>query len=118
MNKIGSEFLKEFDGYEPPFWWRFTLRQTVLLVGVLLVGGLATLVILYKLPEFFIYLLGGVVLPPFVIYGIKREGQLIDKVRFLLRIQDRYYATEYLEKEYQKHDFSTKDKAFREDDTF
>lgn len=118
MNKIGSEFLKEFDDYEPPFWWKFTFRQTILLVGILIVGGLSTAVIMYQLPEFFIYLLGGVVLPPFVVYGIKKEGKMIDKLRYLLRVQERYYDTEYMEKEYLKDDFSTKKTLFREDDVF
>lgn len=118
MNKIGSEFLKEFDDYEPPFWWKFTLRQTVLLVGLLIVGALSTVVIIYQLPELFIYLLAGVILPPFVIYGLKKEEKLIDKLHYLLRTQERYYDTEYMEKEYQKDDFSISKKTFREDDVF
>lgn len=118
MNKIGSEFLKEFDDYEPIFWWKFTFRQTVLLVGVILVGVLSSLVIWFQLPELFIYLLGGVVLPPFVIYGIKKEGKVLDKFRFLIRIQERYYQTKYMDKEYHKHDFQPKNKTVTEADPF
>lgn len=106
MHKIGSEFLKEFSGYESNFFWKFTLRQTVLFVGILITTGLSTTIVYFKLPEFFIYIVGGILLPPFVIFGLKKEEKLIDKIRFYFLITERVYQVEDKKwREYSKNEF-------------
>ncbi|MFM0788399.1 PrgI family protein [Streptococcus suis] len=118
MNKIGSEFLKEFSGYESNFFWKFTLRQTVLLVGVLITAVFGTAIVYYKLPEFLIYILGGILLPPFVIYGLKKEEALFDKVRFFFLITERIYQVEDKNwREYSKNEF-VQSKTVSETDSF
>lgn len=114
--KIGSTFLKEIADYEPPFFWKLTLRQTVMLVGCILVTGLSYLIITLQLPDFYVYLFGGVIAPPFLIYGTKREGKMWDKLRFKLMVQKRPYQTER-EREYHQYEFISKTK-FKEDDQF
>ncbi|MHC3762665.1 PrgI family protein [Streptococcus suis] len=118
MHKIGSEFLKEFSGYESNFFWKFTLRQTVLLVGLLITALLGTAIVYFELPKFFIYIVGGILLPPSVIFGLKKEEKLIDKIRFYFLITERVYQVEDKKwREYSKNEF-IQSKTISEIDSF
>ncbi|MGT2910673.1 PrgI family protein [Streptococcus cameli] len=114
--KIGSTFLKEFEDYEPPFFWKLTLRQTVFMVGCVLLGGLSLVITYYKLPELFIYIIGGILFPPFLLYGAKRERQFMDRFLFFLTVKERPYRTEN-EREYSRDEF-IQSKKVKETDSF
>lgn len=105
--KIGSTFLKEFKDYEPPFFWKLTFRQTVLAIGLSLTIGFSYLAILVKLPDWMIYVIGGILLPPFVIYGTRREEGIMDRLMFRLTVKERPYQTQK-RREYRRNEFIQK----------
>ncbi|MFS1664698.1 PrgI family mobile element protein [Streptococcus sp. zg-JUN1979] len=110
--KLGSEFLKRFDDYERPIMFGFTLRQVVLLLGIILVSGITIAISLLGLSKLFIYLVAFLLSPPFIIYGIGKDETIRDRLRFMLRVQKRGYVTEFQEpKVLSKDDFKNWNKV-------
>lgn len=93
MNKLGSEFFKDFDQYDRPILAGLTLRMLVLVVGVVLVTAGCILIIFFQLSDIFTYLLSLVVMPPFIIYGLNLDESIKDRVIFFLKVQKRGYQT-------------------------
>lgn len=108
MNKLGSEFLKEFDQYERPVLFGATFRQVVLIFGVVIAVGVAFAISLLGQSKNLV-LIAGVILAfpvafPFILYGIKGDEALRERVMFTLKVQKRSYQTDF-----QKGDDFTKD---------
>lgn len=108
MNKLGSEFLKEFDQYERPVFFGATFRQVVFVFGVVIAVGVAFAISLLGQSKN-LMLIAGVILAfpvafPFILYGIKGDEALRERVMFTLKIQKRSYQTDF-----QKGDDFTKD---------
>lgn len=108
MNKLGSEFLKEFDQYERPVLFGATFRQVVLIFGVVIAIGVAFAISLLGQSKN-VMLIAGVILAfpvafPFILYGIKGDEALRERVMFTLKVQKRSYQTDF-----QKGDDFTKD---------
>lgn len=97
MNKLGSEFLKPFDNYERPIAFGMTKRILVMIIGFLIAGTLVVFISLLGLSELFMYLVAGIIAPPFVIYGMGKDENLKEKILFNLKIQKRGYETEFME---------------------
>ncbi|SEF25569.1 PrgI family protein [Streptococcus gallolyticus] len=108
MNKLGSEFLKEFDNYERPVLFGATFRQVVLILGVVIGVGIAFAILSLGQSKN-VMLITGVILAlpvafPFILYGIKKDEDLKEYVMFKLKVQKRSYQTDF-----QKGDDFTKD---------
>lgn len=108
MNKLGSEFLKDFDQYERPVFFGATFRQVVLIFGVVIAVGVAFAISLLGQSKN-LMLIAGVILAfpvafPFILYGIKGDEALRERVMFTLKVQKRSYQTDF-----QKGDDFTKD---------
>ncbi|PHV58703.1 hypothetical protein CS009_01470 [Streptococcus macedonicus] len=108
MNKLGSEFLKEFDQYERPVLFGATFRQVVLIFGVVIGVGIAFAISLLGQSKNMM-LVTGVILAfpvafPFILYGIQKDEDLRERVMFTLKVQKRSYQTDF-----QKGDDFTKD---------
>ena len=116
MNKLGSEFLKAFSVYDRPVFGSLTKRQLVMMIGVVLGGIAITTVIILGLPDIFMYLSGGIIVPPFVIYGMKKDIEIKEKMKFAFTIQKRYYQTETRKGQgYQANEF-IQEKSVKETD--
>lgn len=97
MNKLGSEFIKEFDTYERPVMFGLTTRQLVLFLGVIIVGALSTIILLMGLSQIFVYLVTFLIAPPFLLYGTGYDDVVKERVLFNLKVQKRAYLTEFEE---------------------
>lgn len=108
MNKLGSEFLKEFDQYERPVLFGATFRQVVLIFGVVIGVGIAFAISLLGQSKNMMLVTGVILaLPvafPFILYGIQKDEDLRERVMFTLKVQKRSYQTDF-----QKGDDFTKD---------
>ena len=108
MNKLGSEFLKEFDNYERPIAFGMTKRQLVMMVGIGIVVSITITISLMGLSEIFMYLVALLIAPPFIIYGLGFDEVVKDKVTFNLKVQKRAFLTEFEEgDEFTKDDFKS-----------
>ncbi|KXT75183.1 hypothetical protein STRDD10_00419 [Streptococcus sp. DD10] len=108
MKKIGSEFLKEFGNEEKELAFGFTGRMLFFLFCLVVTVGLSIGIVLLGLPDWYMYLLAGLVLVPSAMYGLgmTKSLQLKDKIRFFFTIQDRGYETDYQKGEkYSKDEF-------------
>ncbi len=105
MNKLGSEFLKEFDNYERPMAFGMTKRLLVMMVGIGIVVSITITISLMGLSEIFMYLVALLIAPPFIIYGLGFDEVVKDKVMFNLKVQKRAFLTEFEEGE----EFTTDD---------
>ena len=105
MNKLGSEFLKEFDNYERPIAFGMTKRLLVMMVGIGIVVSITITMSLMGLSEIFMYLVALLIAPPFIIYGLGFDEVVKDKVMFNLKVQKRAFLTEFEEGE----EFTTDD---------
>lgn len=76
MNKLGSEFFKAIDQFERSVIGGFTLRQLIMLIGIVTGVALATLISFLKLPDILFYLALALTVPPSFIYGIKKTNKL------------------------------------------
>ena len=94
MNKLGSEFHKEINGFERGVIGGVTFRQLVMMLGLILGVGLSMLVIVLGLPDILMYLALIVVIPPFAIYGLKKDEQIKEYLKFQFTLQERSYMTE------------------------
>ena len=95
MNKLGSEFFKAIDEFERSVIGGFTWRQIIMLLGIVLGVGLATLISMFNLPSVLFYLVLALTVPPSFIYGIKKDEQIKEVLLFRLTVQERSYLTEY-----------------------
>ena len=95
MNKLGSEFFKAIDEFERSVIGGFTWRQIIMLLGIVLGVGLATLISMFNLPSVLFYLVLALTVPPSFIYGIKKDEQIKEVLLFRLTVQERSYQTEY-----------------------
>ncbi|HEM3690385.1 TPA: PrgI family protein [Streptococcus suis] len=108
MNKLGSEFLKEFDNYERPVAFGLTKRLLVLFLGIAIVVSLTITISLMELSDIFTYLVTLIIAPPFIIYGLGFDEVVKDKVTFNLKVQKRAFLTEFEEgDEFTKDDFKS-----------
>lgn len=105
MTRLGSEFLKALDSYERPFIGYMTLRQWVLLIGIVLTVVVASVLFWFKTSDMILYGVSLLVLAPFVIFGCHVDEKIKDEMRFLLTKQERTYQTDYNRKEYTRNDF-------------
>ena len=105
MNKLGSEFLKEFDNYERPIAFGMTKRLLVMMVGIGIVVSITITISLMGLSEIFMYLVALLIAPPGVIYGLGFDESFKDKGLFNLKVQKWAYITEFEEGE----EFTTDD---------
>lgn len=95
MNKLGSNFHKEVGDFERGIIGSLTGRQIIMVMGLIIGIGLATAIAIFKLPSILMYLALGLIVPPAVIVGLKRDEQIKEYLRFRLRIQERSYMTEF-----------------------
>ncbi|WP_155964040.1 PrgI family protein [Streptococcus ruminantium] len=105
--KLGSEFLKKFDDYEPPFLFGRTKRQFTMSLGTSGAIGLSGLLYFIRFPMWITFILTGAILVPVFLYGTKKDIEMKERYRFLLTIQKRSYMTEIATKgeQFTKHDF-------------
>lgn len=115
--KLGSEFLKTFDDYEPPFLFGRTKRQFVMSVGTFGSIGLSALLYYFGFPNWITFILLGAILVPIFLYGSKKDIEMKERYGFLLTKQKRSFMTEFNEKGEGEtaHDFKPK-KGFSEVD--
>lgn len=95
MNKLGSEFFKAIDQFERGVIGGATLRQVVMILGIVLGVVLATVITIFKLPDILFYLSLALTVPPAFIYGIKKDDAIKEVITFKLTVQERAYQTEY-----------------------
>lgn len=108
MNKLGSEFLKQFDNYERPVAFGMTKRLLVMMLGIGIVVSLTITISLMGLSDIFMYLVAILIAPPFIIYGLGFDETVKDKVMFNLKVQKRAFITEFEEGEdFTKDDFKS-----------
>mgnify|MGYP000843644038 FL=1 len=108
MNKLGSEFLKQFDNYERPVAFGMTKRLLVMMLGIGIVVSLTITISLMGLSDIFMYLVALLIAPPFIIYGLGFDEAVKDKVMFNLKVQKRAFITEFEEgEEFTKDDFKS-----------
>lgn len=108
MNKLGSEFLKQFDNYERPLAFGMTKRLLVMMLGIGIVVSLTITISLMGLSDIFMYLVALLIAPPFMVYGLGFNEVVKDKVLFNLKVQKRAYITEFEEgEEFTKDDFKS-----------
>lgn len=108
MNKLGSEFLKQFDNYERPVAFGMTKRLLVMMLGIGIVVSLTITISLMGLSDIFMYLVAILIAPPFIIYGLGFDETVKDKVMFNLKVQKRAFITEFEEgEEFIKDDFKS-----------
>lgn len=105
-NKLGSEFLKQFDDYERPIAFGMTKRILVLVIGIMLVAVITITISMLGFSDVLMYLTAFIVAPPFIIYGLGFDEVVKDRVMFNLKVQKRGYLTEFEEgEEFTKDDF-------------
>lgn len=108
MNKLGSEFLKQFDNYERPVAFGLTKRLLVMMLGIGIVVSLTITISLMGLSDIFMYLVALLIAPPFIIYGLGFDEVVKDRVMFNLKVQKRAFITEFEEgEEFTKDDFKS-----------
>lgn len=108
MNKLGSEFLKQFDNYERPVAFGMTKRLLVMMLGIGIVVSLTITISIMGLSDIFMYLVALLIAPPFIIYGLGFDEAVKDKVMFNLQVQKRAFITEFEEgEEFTKDDFKS-----------
>lgn len=108
MNKLGSEFLKQFDNYERPVAFGMTKRLLVMMLGIGIVVSLTITISLMGLSDIFMYLVALLIAPPFIIYGLGFDEVVKDRVMFNLKVQKRAFITEFEEgEEFTKDDFKS-----------
>ena len=108
MNKLGSEFLKQFDNYERPVAFGMTKRLLVMMLGIGIVVSLTITISLMGLSDISMYLVALLIAPPFIIYGLGFDETVKDKVMFNLKVQKRAFITEFEEgEEFTKDDFKS-----------
>jgi hypothetical protein len=108
MNKLGSEFLKQFDNYERPVAFGMTKRLLVMMLGIGIVVSLTITISIMGLSDIFMYLVAILIAPPFIIYGLGFDETVKDKVMFNLKVQKRAFITEFEEgEEFTKDDFKS-----------
>lgn len=95
MNKLGSEFFKAIDQFERSVIGGFTLRQLLMLIGIVTGVALATLISFLKLPDILFYLALALTVPPSFIYGIKKDEQIKEVLMFKFTVQERAYQTDF-----------------------
>lgn len=95
MNKLGSEFFKAIDQFERSVVGGFTLRQLIMLIGIVIGVALATLISFLKLPDILFYLVLALTVPPSFIYGIKKDEQIKEVLMFKFTVQERAYQTDF-----------------------
>ncbi|HGO5802167.1 PrgI family protein [Streptococcus equi] len=106
MNKLGSEFLKQFDNYDRPIAFGMTKRILVMMLGIGIVVSLTISISLMGLSDIFMYLVALIIAPPFIIYGLGLDESVKEKVMFNLKVQKRAFLTEFEEgDEFIKDDF-------------
>ncbi|CAM3191947.1 PrgI family protein [Streptococcus dysgalactiae] len=106
MNKLGSEFLKQFDNYDRPIAFGMTKRILVMMLGIGIVVSLTISISLMGLSDIFMYLIALIIAPPFIIYGLGLDESVKEKVMFNLKVQKRAFLTEFEEgDEFTKDDF-------------
>lgn len=108
MNKLGSEFLKQFDNYERPVAFGMIKRLLVMMLGIGIVVSLTITISIMGLSDIFMYLVALLIAPPFIIYGLGFDEAVKDKVMFNLKVQKRAFITEFEEgEEFTKDDFKS-----------
>lgn len=95
MNKLGSEFFKAIDQFERSVIGGFTLRQLIMLIGIVTGVALATLISFLQLPDILFYLALALTVPPSFIYGIKKDEQIKEVLMFKFTVQERAYQTDF-----------------------
>lgn len=105
MAQLGSEFLKPLDTYERPVISFFSLRQIILLAGLILTISVTVLLFWLRVPDLATYPLIILTLAPFAIFGLQVDEVIKDNIRFMLTQQDRTYQTDFDRKDYTTHDF-------------
>lgn len=95
MNKLGSEFFKAIDQFERSVVGGFTLRQLIMLIGIVIGVALATLISFLKMPDILFYLVLALTVPPSFIYGIKKDEQIKEVLMFKFTVQERAYQTDF-----------------------
>ena len=95
MNKLGSEFFKAIDQFERSVIGGFTLRQLIMLIGIVTGVALATLISFLKLSDILFYLALALTVPPSFIYGIKKDEQIKEVLMFKFTVQERAYQTDF-----------------------
>lgn len=117
LEKLGSEFLKEFGDYERPVFLRRTLRQLIMTGGIVLGVALGVLLNWLGFPDVFNYLVTGIIIGPSFLYGTKKNKILKERLIFQLINQKRSYMTEYGGEETKHYEFTQSASVQEADDT-
>jgi hypothetical protein len=110
-DEIGSIFLERYDDYEPIFLFGRTKRQLILSGGCFFSIVLGALLYWLQFPDFFVWMVIGVIAGPTFIYGTRKEIEIKERLRFRLTNQERAYLVS--EERGKKYDF-TQEKSVRE----
>lgn len=106
MEKLGSDFIKEFGDYERPVFLNRTLRELVMTIGIILGVSLGVLLNWLGFPEIFNYLITGIIIVPSFLYGTKKDQILKERLLFMVTNQKRSYMTEYGGEETKHYEFT------------
>ena len=94
-SKLGSIFLKEIDQYERSVVGGMTARIFIMVLGVgtvVMIGVLPT--VFWSIPDLYMYMVVVLGTPPFIVYGLKLDGIVKERMLFILTIQERSYQTD------------------------
>ena len=94
-SKLGSIFLKEIDQYERSVVGGMTARIFIMVLGVgavVMIGVLPT--VFWSIPDLYMYMVVVLGTPPFIVYGLKLDGIVKERLLFILTIQERSYQTD------------------------
>lgn len=108
MNKLGSEFLKEFDHYERPFLFGRTKRHVFFYTFLALAIGLSLVLYMINFPDMLLVVILVVFLLPLTLYGMGKDKDYLERYRFRLTKQERSYQTDHHGSRLTKNDFKMK----------
>lgn len=118
MNKLGSEFLKEFQEYKRSGLFGLTKKTFLMYLGLIIGTGISVMMYVFKLPEILQYTVAAIIIVPVIFYGRGQSEEVKERWKFRYTIQDRSYQTELgEEKKYTKYDF-IQSKKVSESDSF
>lgn len=93
--KLGSEFLKEFDKYEKPWLFGRTKRQLVMSAGITISIGLSVGLTYIHFSRVILMMIIAVILIPVTLYGTKKDISIRERYNFLFHIHTYTYQTNH-----------------------
>lgn len=93
--KLGSEFLREFDKYERPWVFGRTKRQLFMSAGIALSIGLSVGLTYIHFSRVILMIIIGVILVPVTLYGTKKDISLKERYNYLFHIHTYSYQANH-----------------------